>query len=324
MLNYLKKTHLREYARYSNAEMLAAPIDCLRGLSATQLRALKGSLGIERIEQLLDLHKQDAILQLNIDPQMIENLICVLLYPKHDPGPPCRWARLFDKAPLDSYLNHPAKRFRTEFGPVFYRGRLDGSARVLIVGQDPSTDELLGQRTLVGDAGQKLQGLLRKLGLRRSYLMLNMSLFGITGQFDAQMQAIALEPAILDYRNRLFDRCAAECKLEAILAFGNGAQFSVAHWPGSKAYPVIEFHHPSAPDNITLPNWNAQLAKAHAAIAVDPGQSVDLTPYGASFTAADSMTIPREDLPFGLPAWHGTQGTRSHRNGAKEIVWTAP
>jgi len=27
--------------------------------------------------------------------------------------------------------------FRTEWGPIFHRGRLDGSARLLIVGQDP-------------------------------------------------------------------------------------------------------------------------------------------------------------------------------------------
>ena len=31
---------------------------------------------------------------------------------------------------------YPADQFRTEWGPVFHRGRLDGSARILVIGQD--------------------------------------------------------------------------------------------------------------------------------------------------------------------------------------------
>src|SRR6478609_2370304 len=34
---------------------------------------------------------------------------------------------------------YPQADFRTEWGPVFHRGRLDGSARVLVLGQDPAT-----------------------------------------------------------------------------------------------------------------------------------------------------------------------------------------
>ena len=30
-------------------------------------------------------------------------------------------------------------RFRVEWGPVFHRGRLDGSARILVLGQDPAS-----------------------------------------------------------------------------------------------------------------------------------------------------------------------------------------
>ena len=70
------------------------------------------------------------------------------------------------RPPLAAYTDHPSGRFRADFGPVYYRGRLDGAA-VLLVGQDPSTDELLGHRILVGDAGQRVQGLLRKIGITR-------------------------------------------------------------------------------------------------------------------------------------------------------------
>ena len=56
---------------------------------------------------------------------------------------------------------------------MFYRGRLDGSARVLCVASDPGPTERIAGRSLVGNAGQRVQGLLAKLGLTRSYLCLN-------------------------------------------------------------------------------------------------------------------------------------------------------
>jgi hypothetical protein len=41
---------------------------------------------------------------------------------------------------------YPAADFRVEWGPVFHRGRLDGSARVLVIGQDPAQHEVAYQR----------------------------------------------------------------------------------------------------------------------------------------------------------------------------------
>ena len=64
---------------------------------------------------------------------------------------------------------YPSADFRVEWGPIFHRGRLDGSARVLVLGQDPATHESISRRILVGEAGQRVQGLLAKLGIRRSY-----------------------------------------------------------------------------------------------------------------------------------------------------------
>ena len=55
---------------------------------------------------------------------------------------------------------YPTDSFRVEWGPVFHRGRLDGSARVLIIGQDPATHEAICRRILVGEAGQRIQGFL--------------------------------------------------------------------------------------------------------------------------------------------------------------------
>ncbi|MBD0283370.1 MAG: uracil-DNA glycosylase, partial [Thermoleophilaceae bacterium] len=45
------------------------------------------------------------------------------------------------------------------------RGRLAGSALVLVLGQDPGQHECIARRILVGEAGQRVQGFLRKLGI---------------------------------------------------------------------------------------------------------------------------------------------------------------
>jgi hypothetical protein len=241
-----------------------------------------------------------------------------------DSAPPPAWATRFAQAPLDAYRTHPSGRFRTEFGPVYFRGRLDGSARLLIVGQDPSTDEILAQRIFVGEAGQRVQGLLRKLGIVRDYLMLNSFLYGIHGQFDTTMRGISESDPFRAYRNQLLDAVVANNTLAAVLAFGAGAQHAVNHWPGHTALPILAFVHPTAPTGVTA-SWNANLTTLLATVAPEAGQTPDATPYGTKNTPADRAAIPRHDLPFGLPDWHGTAGTRSTRQGTDDqILWSVP
>ena len=50
---------------------------------------------------------------------------------------------------------YPADQFRVEWGPIFHRGRLDGSARVVVIGQDPAHHENVVRRILVGKAGRR-------------------------------------------------------------------------------------------------------------------------------------------------------------------------
>src|SRR5437899_1259577 len=87
-----------------------------------------------------------------------------------DPGPTSAFATHWDNRP--SY-NSVKARFRMNWGPICYRGRLDGSAKVIIIGQDPAADENVARRILVGSAGQRVQGFLRKLGINKSYVMVN-------------------------------------------------------------------------------------------------------------------------------------------------------
>jgi hypothetical protein len=79
----------------------------------------------------------------------------------------------------------PTRDFRTEWGPVFHRGRLDGSARLLVIGQDPAQHEVIARRTLVGGAGHRLQGFIEKLGLTRSYVMVTRTCIACMAKAEA-------------------------------------------------------------------------------------------------------------------------------------------
>jgi hypothetical protein len=76
---------------------------------------------------------------------------------EHDPGPPAAFADKFAAMPSYAALKD---HFWFDWGPVFYRGRLDGSARILCFASDPGPTERIAGRTLVGDAGQRTQGFL--------------------------------------------------------------------------------------------------------------------------------------------------------------------
>jgi uracil-DNA glycosylase len=316
----LKPEAIKRFEGKTTLDMLQAPLTVLKSLSDEQVKKLNS----EKINTLSDLVTQRHLTE--IDKGLLDSLLCLLFHPQYDPGPDCAWEKLFQSAPLNHYVTFPGTPFHTHFGPVFYRGRLDGTARVLIIGQDPATDETLGMRAFVGQAGQIAQNLLTRLGLTRSYLMFNTFLFGVQSSSLSGGAVTATEPTIMAYRNSLFDRAKATNTLSAVIAFGSHANTSATNWPGLGSIPLIHVTHPTSPTGVAA-NWNSHFAAAHAAIAPDPGGTVDSTPY--STTAAMPTTdIPRRDLPFGIPAFHGTGGTRSQRvSGATfetQITWTAP
>src|SRR3954452_8770334 len=97
----------------------------------------------------------------------------------------------------------PPDDFRVEWGPVFHRGRLDDTARVLALGQDPAAHEAIARRILVGEAGQRAQAFLRRLGITRSYVMINAFLYSFVSRGSGNRHSD--DPAILAYRNRWLD-----------------------------------------------------------------------------------------------------------------------
>ena len=202
---------------------------------------------------------------------------------------------------------YPAANFRTEWGPIFHRGRLNGTAKLLVIGQDPAAHENICRRILVGEAGQRIQGFVAKLGVGDRYVMVNTFLYSLYGSAPA---GLVTAPALAAYRHRWFDALlAAGTKVQAVVALGGLADQAWAAWRATPAgaaaagLTYVKLTHPTADAhaNVTtaqlLQNWNAGL------LALAPVFQIHPAPYGAAFVPGDLSAIPEADLPAGVPAW---------------------
>jgi hypothetical protein len=117
--------------------------------------------------------------------------------------------------------SYPFKDFRVEWGPIFHRGRLDGSARVLMIGQDPGQHENVLRRILAGEAGRRVQGFLAKLGITESYVLINALLYSAA---SSKVASYVNQPAVQTYRDSWLDAIFAPGKVEAVVTFGTMAR----------------------------------------------------------------------------------------------------
>src|SRR3954468_18110527 len=218
-------------------------------------------------------------------------------------------------------IAYPATGFRLEWGPIFHRGRLDGTARVLVIGQDPAQHETVARRILVGEAGHRLQGFLFKLGIDRSYVMVNTFLYSVYGNASKN----AGLTRIATYRNKWLDAVFAHEPIEAVVSLGTLADKAWLAWAGtpngqsfSPAYRHIT--HPTAPESGAaksganhaelikkmLANWNDGLQAVKPGIA-HPDKSRNLVLFGEAFADGDKKPDP-EGRPAGGLA--GVDGDR--------------
>ena len=226
---------------------------------------------------------------------------------------------------------YPALDFRTEWGPLFHRGRLDGSARVLLIGQDPAQHEAIARRILVGEAGQRIQGFLAKLGITRSYVMINTYLYSVYGQAAANHYQNA--PKIEAYRQAWLNELCTRNTFEAVIALGRVADSAYQMWiaqaPGNvDSIPYRHITHPTAPESGSrsglgtypdlvkqlLQNWNAALAALHPQIH-SPDTVTPLQLYGDAFAVGDDVEIPALDMPAGTPSWMRSLANWAERTG---------
>jgi len=225
---------------------------------------------------------------------------------------------------------YPANAFRLEWGPVFHRGRLDGSARVLVIGQDPATHEAICRRILVGEAGQRVQGFLARLGITHAYVMVNALLYSVYGQ-QAGNRHIADE-GVAAYRNRWLDALVERNELDAIVTLGGLAHRAYEMWretpagaASTAAYANII--HPTFPESasrsgdisraaamaILTRSWNAALDLLHPVVRQEV--PTPLVHYGSRLQRTDTVEIPACDLPAGLPAWMRSLDAWAARRG---------
>jgi uracil-DNA glycosylase len=238
---------------------------------------------------------------------------------------------------------YPYADFRTEWGPIFHRGRLDGSARVLVIGQDPGQHENVLRRILCGEAGRRAQGFLAKLGITRSYVLINSLLYSVYGDKGAKYVS---KPPVRDYRNRWIGAILAPGKIEAVVTFGAMAKKAWASYTDTNGVPsgveVASLTHPTFPESKggtkaekaantkkMLKEWNQALVTLGPKIA-HPDQATTMSPYGDAFTEGDKADIPSSDLPAGIPSWMYDDDGWAARKGAtaaekrRTIVVTVP
>jgi uracil-DNA glycosylase len=227
---------------------------------------------------------------------------------------------------------YPYADFRVEWGPIFHRGRLDGSARILLIGQDPGQHENVLRRILSGEAGRRVQGFLAKLGITRSYVLLNALLYSVYGSNGGKYVA---KPLVCDYRNQWISAIMAPGKIEAVVTFGDMAKKAWAQYikanPDSSQVLVSNLTHPTFPESAggtkaerlantkkMLAGWNKALAILHPAIVNKDEPTSLLTLYGDDFVDSDKSDIPSRDLPAGIPAWMYDDDGWATRKGASD------
>ena len=230
---------------------------------------------------------------------------------------------------------YPPGQFRVEWGPVFHRGRLDGSARVLVIGQDPAQHETIVRRILVGEAGRRLQGFLARLGVTRSYVLVNTFLYSVYGSVKASTRK---DPRLTAYRNRWLDALLVGTGVEAVVSLGTAADEAWQLWkvtPAGLASSAVHaaVTHPTQPESSSkgdkaklaaataklLQNWNAGLQLLAPAIA-HPDEPRPLVPYGSTWADGDRLPVPEMDFPAGLPSWMREQDGWAQRAGKDDLA----
>jgi uracil-DNA glycosylase len=272
---------------------------------------------------------------------------------EHDPGPPSGsgWAELFAATPNYRGLGKEVvgrEAFRWHHGPMFYRGRLDGSAKVMLVGQEGAQDESLAHRSFTGGTGARMQHLLRFVGLDRSYLFVNSFVYPIFGQYTLDLRKLAQDPRspIVSHRNQIYDKAVVDGDVRLVIAVGRAAKESVATWiesHGGTAQPealhtaalgdlptrlrVVGVVHPGSASGGSTNAIKADFVRAIGRIRdwlqtdpgwlpVDPGMTRNLT---SSFPYS-SAPIPFRDFPFGTCPRLGRGGTSSNRSDDQRAI----
>jgi hypothetical protein len=179
-----------------------------------------------------------------------------------------------------------------------------------------------------------VQGLLGKLGITKSYVLINTYLYSVFGSVKA---ATRKGLALVGYRNLWLDALLTGGQVEAVIALGQAAAEAWQFWkttPAGLASTVAfaAVTHPTQPESFSkgnktklkaatkklLKNWNAGIQALLPAIE-HPDVTNATVPYGDAWGADERPPIPADDFPAGLPAWMHEDGW-AQRKGSTTLA----
>ncbi len=228
----------------------------------------------------------------------------------YDPGPPATMARLLIGGEAAfPWPDFTALGVRSDesfgCGPI-YRGRFE-QARLLILADQESHDDLFMFRAVTGDGGQRLQAWLTAAGLTTSYLILRTLPVDTLDLTAAQVDAIVDHAAVRALHAEAAKRIAAANPLTAIVAIGRHAKRLLPH-VAPAGLRQIEMTSPRVPGFVA--SWQAALTEV-SQLAFPR----DLAAPSLAYTGQRGQ-IARLDLPFGTLRWQGSSGERAGRAAA--------
>jgi hypothetical protein len=182
----------------------------------------------------------------------------------YDPGPAKEWNDLIAETPNyrafgDAVIGGFGEKFRWMFGPMWYRGRINGKSgqcekangcvKVFIIGQEGAQDENVSNRSFTGSTGTKVQKFLHYLGLEKNYLFMNTFVYTIAGQYslfddDAKNEkkikendrllwlAQNSDSIVVEHRHKMFDKVLEDNKgdLALVIGVGTAGKDSAVTW----------------------------------------------------------------------------------------------
>ncbi len=235
---------------------------------------------------------------------------------RHDPGPSAVWAERFAKTPKVPMIEQESGVLLADDfqHPVWYRGHIEGSAKVLVLMHDSSTDQQVAGRAAVGDAGQKLSHLLANVGVGRDYVILNPFPYGVANVAAEQVEKLATSPSLSAFRNDLVQKIIEEKGITTVITLGHVAEASFAPLKFNGTW--IKLAHPL--DSDATVSWNAALPQLKSLFG-----GAAATYRATSFKNLRAY-VPREDLPWGKPMWFASSGDLSMHPHESWIFWNAP
>jgi hypothetical protein len=204
---------------------------------------------------------------------------------------------------------------------VWYRGRINGGSKILVVGQNTGIDNVIGGRTMVGDDGQHLAHLLQNVGAGTDYVVVTAYPYIVTQGED--VAKLAMTPSLAKFRAEVIGKIVKTNGVKAVITMGALGKDAFAKAETGFSGPVIEI--PEIGEAQAHVKWNAaidRLKNEASKIGLKGGQFV---PYAsAEQFKVTRRAIPREDLPYGKPMWFGTTGSMSQIASASWLFWNAP